>query len=216
MSPEERKRRHLDGQRTESVRKLRSKLTAELMRDPVRREHLSEVMREKWKDAEYRASALQTRKKGPRIQDGLTKTERYRLKDIDAYRRKKAVFARTPSERAKRTAYMRDWREKNRERHNELARQSHERNKHKHVEMNRAWRLRREYGISVSDYDQMFAQQSGVCGICARRYTTRRLHVDHDHKTGKVRQLLCSGCNGHMGWFEKWRAVVVNYADKEW
>lgn len=151
-----------------------------------------------------------------RLNDGLTKTERYRLKDLTAYRAKKAAYARSPEGRAKRTAYMRDWRDKNRARHNELARQSYQRNKHKHVGRNRACHLRSQYGITPEDYDRMFAEQGGCCAICGRVYTTRRLHIDHDHGTGKIRRLLCSGCNGHVGWFERWRSKVMRYVETVW
>lgn len=56
------------------------------------------------------------------------------------------------------------------------------------------------YGITQKDYDDLYAFQGGVCYIC-RRATgrTRRLTVDHDHKTGMVRGLLCRPCNTILG-----------------
>jgi hypothetical protein len=157
-------------------------------------------------------------KKGssPKKHDGLERWERYRLKDLDAYRRKKAEYARTPKEREKRTAYMRKWRDKNRARHNELARKSHARNKHKHVERNREWWLRSHYGIGSVDYERLFDAQGRCCWICKRSYARRRLAVDHDHASGKVRRLLCSKCNGNLGWFEMFRSVITEYADTMW
>jgi hypothetical protein len=53
------------------------------------------------------------------------------------------------------------------------------------------------YGISQQNYDLMFAAQEGKCAICKRG--TRRLGVDHCHKTGKVRGLLCVACNNALG-----------------
>ena len=44
-------------------------------------------------------------------------------------------------------------------------------------------------------YDRLIAEQDGGCAICHRPPATRRLHIDHDHKTGKVRGLLCFTCN---------------------
>jgi hypothetical protein len=41
----------------------------------------------------------------------------------------------------------------------------------------------------------MLADQAGHCAICPREPTTKRLHVDHDHKSGLVRGLLCWRCN---------------------
>lgn len=67
---------------------------------------------------------------------------------------------------------------------------------------NRAHRARvaKVYEIQPDDYDRMYAVQSGRCAIC-RRATgkSRRLSVDHDHSTGKVRGLLCRTCNTMLG-----------------
>ena len=45
----------------------------------------------------------------------------------------------------------------------------------------------------------MVEQQNGVCAICKLPKMMCRLAVDHAHKTGKVRELLCSGCNIILG-----------------
>ncbi len=49
--------------------------------------------------------------------------------------------------------------------------------------------------ITVKDYNSLLAEQKGVCAICECEPLTKRLEVDHDHKTGKVRGLLCNTCN---------------------
>jgi hypothetical protein len=60
-----------------------------------------------------------------------------------------------------------------------------------------------KYGMTLDDYERMHAQQSGVCAICMRssvyKGEERRLAVDHDHTTGKVRGLLCQTCNRVLG-----------------
>ena len=56
-----------------------------------------------------------------------------------------------------------------------------------------------KYNITLKDYDEMFDKQDGVCAICKLPEITRRLAVDHNHKTGKVRGLLCTGCNIALG-----------------
>lgn len=56
-------------------------------------------------------------------------------------------------------------------------------------------RLRDVYGMTVADYDAILAAQDYACAICGMRPRTKRLHVDHDHKTMMVRGLLCSNCN---------------------
>jgi hypothetical protein len=55
--------------------------------------------------------------------------------------------------------------------------------------------LKRKYGLSMDEYDRMLAAQDGHCALCPNTPKTRRLHVDHDHRTGKVRALLCMRCN---------------------
>jgi hypothetical protein len=73
----------------------------------------------------------------------------------------------------------------------------------------RNWRVKSKFGLSVQEYDAMYAAQGGVCAICKRQETgksrgsdaTKLLAVDHDHKTGKVRALLCAQCNQALGMF---------------
>lgn len=67
------------------------------------------------------------------------------------------------------------------------------------------WRkhaLKHLYGLSWEEFEALLEKQKGVCAICG---TTREgtLGVDHDHKTGKVRGLLCKLCNRGIGIFEK-------------
>jgi hypothetical protein len=60
--------------------------------------------------------------------------------------------------------------------------------------------LEARYGITRTDYDELYAKQGGVCYICERSTgKTRRLSVDHDHETGRVRGLLCRPCNNLLG-----------------
>lgn len=61
----------------------------------------------------------------------------------------------------------------------------------------------RTYGIDTTQYGEMYLQQRGKCAICQRRPKGQDpLAVDHDHATGKVRGLLCRGCNTGLGCFE--------------
>lgn len=70
--------------------------------------------------------------------------------------------------------------------------------KTKHSDRNT--RLKRKFGITTVDYDQMLAAQNGSCAIC-KQQPTSTLHVDHDHNTGRLRKLLCSRCNLGLGIF---------------
>jgi hypothetical protein len=74
-----------------------------------------------------------------------------------------------------------------------------------------SWRRQnlRRFGITPQQYDRMLANQNGVCAVCHRPETCRNnwskngeirpLHVDHDHKTGEIRALLCNHCNTTLG-----------------
>ena len=62
----------------------------------------------------------------------------------------------------------------------------------------------------TGDFDQMVELQGGKCALCLRD-PGYRLFVDHCHATGKVRGLLCSKCNGALGWFENNRDRIVDY-----
>jgi hypothetical protein len=62
-------------------------------------------------------------------------------------------------------------------------------------------RLMIRYGITSDDYAKMFVKQNGVCAICGKK-PDLKLHVDHCHKTKKVRGLLCGNCNRGLGLFK--------------
>uniref|UniRef100_A0A6M3X8R9 Putative recombination endonuclease VII n=1 Tax=viral metagenome TaxID=1070528 RepID=A0A6M3X8R9_9ZZZZ len=66
----------------------------------------------------------------------------------------------------------------------------------------RAYRLMREFGITLEKYDNMFTSQHGVCAICGSSPNNENLCVDHNHSTGKIRGLLCRKCNSALGVFE--------------
>lgn len=62
--------------------------------------------------------------------------------------------------------------------------------------------LKREYGITPEQYDQMLVEQAGGCAVCGQPPNGKRLHIDHCHTTGKIRGLLCSGCNRALGYLQ--------------
>lgn len=75
-------------------------------------------------------------------------------------------------------------------------------------EYGRRSRLKKRYGITADQYDQMVIDQEGVCAICKSntaggRGLNSRLAVDHNHETGEVRGLLCGMCNQGIGMFKE-------------
>jgi hypothetical protein len=57
----------------------------------------------------------------------------------------------------------------------------------------------RPYGMTPEDYSVLWSKQGGICNICGGENNGRTLAVDHDHKTGEVRGLLCDDCNRMLG-----------------
>lgn len=80
----------------------------------------------------------------------------------------------------------------------------------------RATRFKRKYGISIDAYDALSLIQGGRCSVCGAPSGKRPLAVDHDHKTGQVRGLLCNRCNLASGLLQDSRYLahqLTNYLD---
>lgn len=105
----------------------------------------------------------------------------------DALFRKKIIAAVTKYRRKhkkKIKAYQKEWSYKNKDR----LLKEHFKN-----------RLKREYNLTVEAFNQLLKQQKGRCAICFKKV---RLCIDHDHKTGKVRGLVCFYCNTLLAVFD--------------
>jgi hypothetical protein len=77
----------------------------------------------------------------------------------------------------------------------------------------RATHMMRAYGINPAQFDLLMQKQGGCCAICGGVNSSgMRLAIDHDHKTNKVRGLLCNNCNRALGKFdddvERLRAAI--------
>lgn len=86
------------------------------------------------------------------------------------------------------------WNQRKREKAREYNRTEHGARKQLNNNLSR-------YGITVEEYEELLALQNYKCAICERLHTSlkRRLHVDHCHKTGVIRGLLCQYCNVALG-----------------
>lgn len=132
--------------------------------------------------------------------------------------------------KAHRREYQRQWRLDNPEKDRASAVRSYaKKTKEEHAEISRLWKLanpekvkatnrriklKRQYGLTIEDYNAMLDSQNGVCKICGMpetkmqrrgsdtKLTPESLHVDHDHATGKIRGLLCYKCNTALGKFD--------------
>jgi len=92
-----------------------------------------------------------------------------------------------------------NWRIKNRSEYNNYAAMWRSKNpgrQHKNE-------IKRRYGLSITQYEQMLLEQNYRCKICQKQHKPEinrgRLYVDHNHATGSVRGLLCGKCNVVLG-----------------
>ena len=70
-----------------------------------------------------------------------------------------------------------------------------------HSETQRVLRIKKFFNISIEEYDRVFEFQGGLCAICRQPPKSARLAVDHCHKTGLIRGLLCPWCNRAIALF---------------
>jgi len=113
--------------------------------------------------------------------------------------------------RKKKTDYISNWRKN----HPEQVKVSNEKQR-----LYQARKRFDKYGITEDDYNNMFVFQNGKCAICGNHQSELKspLHIDHNHKTGKVRGLLCAACNMGIGQLqddiENLRCAIL-YLNKE-
>jgi hypothetical protein len=68
------------------------------------------------------------------------------------------------------------------------------------------------FGLTEVEFLSLRDSQNNCCKICGRaEYGQKRLAIDHDHVTGKVRGLLCASCNTKLGWYEKFSSEIEGY-----
>ncbi len=74
------------------------------------------------------------------------------------------------------------------------------------------WARSKKYGLPLGRVSEMLTEQEGKCAICETTLTdvhdrymapSNKMHVDHNHATGKVRELLCKSCNSGIGNFKE-------------
>lgn len=72
-------------------------------------------------------------------------------------------------------------------------------NPQKYLQYYKTCNRRRNYNLEPHEYNKLMEDSNNLCMICKEPPKTKSLHIDHDHKTGKVRGLLCHGCNTAIG-----------------
>lgn len=70
---------------------------------------------------------------------------------------------------------------------------------------------------ALEEYNKLLELQNSSCGICGGKDSAKRLAVDHDHETGKIRGLLCSKCNRALGYLNDDKELLrkaISYLEK--
>jgi len=106
----------------------------------------------------------------------------------------------------KRYAYLKQYREAHHEQVRENARKYERANKAKIANQ----KLIAKYGMTLEQFEEMVIRQNRQCLFCKE---IKRLSVDHDHKTGKVRGLLCTECNLALGLFKDSQETLQRAVD---
>ncbi len=116
---------------------------------------------------------------------------------------------RNPAYRARTLQRAKEWRAANPSRRRELDAIPENREKKRKERIEFYWnnrervrsqRMKATFGITLVEYQAMSERQGGVCAVCGGPPTTKNvLQIDHDHATGKVRDLLCGHCNAALG-----------------
>jgi hypothetical protein len=66
----------------------------------------------------------------------------------------------------------------------------------------------KRYGVTKEEYDLLAEKQNHSCAIC--KSNTKKLYIDHNHKTNKIRGLLCRECNSALGFLKDDKQIIAN------
>lgn len=108
--------------------------------------------------------------------------------------------------------YASEWRAWDKKRKAEMTALERE----KYIRRVRGYNLKKCYGMTIEQFEEMLTSQGGVCAICKGDSSNgkyRNLHVDHCHDTGKIRGILCNRCNSVLGYVEENIETLFNAAN---
>lgn len=108
------------------------------------------------------------------------------------------------------------WSVRNRAKHYEISKKTRAKNPEYYKRRHRKYVLMQNYNITEEQYAEMLVSQNGCCAICDTPTPTGKwkvFAVDHDHKTGKVRELLCNECNRGIGLLKDNPELLIKAAE---
>lgn len=117
-------------------------------------------------------------------------------------------MAKPADQKAAKAAYDKVYSEKNKEKKRKRNKKDYQQN----PEYRRNAKLKNKFGITLSDYNDMFAAQNGCCKICGKHQQEfkKALCLDHCHTTGNIRALLCNNCNTMLGMAAENKETLLN------
>lgn len=147
-----------------------------------------------------RCKACRTREHREWVMSHREHLKRYRESRRDHDRIRKAERFNSPEYCEKQRKYWREWAQKRRAELADALESGSRLGRGRHL-------IKHKYGLTIGDFMKMAERQAFRCAICLRpesdmikqRNVRRMLSVDHDHKTGKPRGLLCRNCNQGIG-----------------
>lgn len=157
--------------------------------------------------------------------DKLTRKEiqrRYREKNRDKLNEKNREYRKNNKEKVKETND--NWSKNNRDKVNARAKVYRDKNKDKTKNLSDIWyqnnkervrynKIKRIYGLTKEQFEEMLKQQNNCCATCGIKDTDTKsgyLVIDHCHTTGKVRGLLCNPCNTAIGLLKENKQTIGN------
>lgn len=89
----------------------------------------------------------------------------------------------------------------------------------RNINYQKAYQKKYRYNLSIEEYDLKLKEQNYSCAICDihKDDYSKEFSVDHNHKTGKIRALLCTRCNSGIGFFRESISIMkkaINYTKK--
>ena len=167
------------------------------------REHKEQIKQNKKKYYQRHVKNIAEKSKKYRQEHKLEKSKRdkkYREENKEYYKEYKRKYYQGHKEKHKK--YKQQYYKKNKKRISESVKKYRQ----EHTKEARENNIRNNYGINGKQYDEIFKKQNGKCAICLKLEqvkhksgTLSQLSIDHDHKTGKTRGLLCRRCNTALG-----------------
>lgn len=125
--------------------------------------------------------------------------------------RNRERYQSDPEYREKVKARNQAWREANRDKIRDSSREYYQKNVAGQYdrEARRKSHVKNTYGLSLDEIKRAEVDQEGRCAICRSEV---KLHIDHDHETGKFRGLLCGPCNRGLGMFKDNPDLLISSA----